>query len=120
MKNMKIVIVDDEEEFVGALVERLTLRGFQARGFTSGEQAMQDMIENDFDVALLDVRMPGSGGLDIIREIKQRWPDRTVILLSGHASEDDAEKGRCLGAFQYLMKPVRIEELIKILGECYE
>ena len=120
MENMKIVVVDDEEEFVSALVERLSLRGFQARGFTSGAQAMQDMSENDFDVVLLDVRMPGLGGLDIIREIKQRWPDRIVILLSGHASEDEAEQGKCLGAFQYLMKPVRIEELIKILGECYE
>ncbi len=112
---LRLIIVDDEEEFVQALTERLGLRGFEARGFVSAEAAAETIDKGDFDIAILDVRMPGLGGLEIIQRIKQRWPDRQVIMITGHGSEEDARRGRELGAFDYLMKPVRLEQLIGIL-----
>jgi len=117
VEKIRVIIVDDEEEFVQALAERLKLRGFDARGFTTGAEAMKDMESNAFDVALLDVRMPGLGGLDIIADIKRRWPERQVILLTGHGSAEDAEKGMRLGACHYLMKPIHIEQLVEILQQ---
>lgn len=115
MEAIKVFVVDDEEEFVQALVERLQLRGFAARGLTSGQEALETMARESFDVAIIDVRMPGQGGLEVVSDIKRRWPERQVILLTGHGSADDAEKGLQLGACHYLMKPVRISELVEII-----
>ncbi len=117
MDKIRVIIVDDEEEFVQALVERLQLRGLAVEGFTSGTAAMKEMEQKDFDVAVLDVRMPGLGGLDIVADIKRRWPERQVILLTGHGSAEDAEKGMRLGACHYLMKPIHIEQLVEILQQ---
>ena len=113
MRNLKILLVDDEEEFVTTLAERLELRGFRAQAVTNGEGALH-MIESDPpQVIILDVMMPGLGGLEVLRRIKAQHPQMHVILLTGHGSTKEGIEGMQLGAFDYLMKPINIEELIK-------
>jgi len=110
-----VLIVDDEAELVSALEERLALRGFQAAGVTTGADALARVADGAWDVVLLDVKMPGLGGLQVIRTIKTEHPDVQVILLTGHGSARDAAEGMRLGAFDYLMKPVKIGDLVRIL-----
>ena len=120
MKNLKILLVDDEEEFVTTLAERLELRGLQARAALNGEAALQ-MIEADTpQIVILDVMMPGIGGFEVLRRIKAQHPQLPVILLTGRGSEKEGVKGMQLGAFDYLMKPLNIEELIKKMQEAIE
>jgi DNA-binding response OmpR family regulator len=120
MKNLKILLVDDEEEFVTTLAERLELRGLQARAALNGEVALQ-MIEADTpEIVILDVLMPGLGGLEVLRRIKAQHPKVPVILLTGRGSEKEGIKGMELGAFDYLMKPLNIDELIKKMQEAIE
>jgi len=120
MDPIRILIVDDENQFVDAVVERLQLRGFDACGVNTGHDAMALLDQQDYDVVLLDVKMPGLGGLEVIRKIKEKWPSLRVVLLTGHGSSQDAEKGMQLGAFKYVMKPVNIDELISILRAASE
>ncbi len=117
MNGLRVLFVDDEEELVGAVVERLELRKIEATGATSGEQALGLLEKQDFDVVVLDVRMPGLGGLDVIKRIKSTHPDLEVVLLSGHGSSEDVDEGLRLGALDYLQKPVELDDLIKILRE---
>ncbi|MFH1921010.1 MAG: response regulator [Planctomycetota bacterium] len=113
MEQLRILLVDDEVDFASALAERLVLRGFQAEVATSGLDAARHVRENDFSVLVLDVKMPGIDGLGLMAEIKRKRPDLPVILLTGHGSVADAETGMKEGAFDYLMKPIDIDELIE-------
>lgn len=113
MERLRILIVDDEEDFVSTLAERLALRGFQVQPATSGADARQHVHEDDFSVLILDVKMPGIDGLELMAEIKQKDPHLPVILLTGHGSGADAERGMEQGAFDYLMKPIDIDQLIE-------
>jgi DNA-binding NtrC family response regulator len=115
MDPLRVLIVDDEEELVSALVERLNLRGFDARGVTTGTSALEFLDGEECDVVLLDVKMPGLGGLEVIRRIKGTRPNLEVVLLTGHGSVKSVEEGMSLGAFDYLMKPVKIDNLVRIL-----
>ncbi|MGD8699923.1 MAG: response regulator [Gemmatimonadales bacterium] len=115
MDPIRVLIVDDEAELVTALEERLNLRGFQASGVTTGTEALARLAEVPFDVVLLDLKMPGLGGLEVIKRIKEEQPGLQVILLTGWGSEEDAKKGQELGAYDYLMKPVKISELVRVL-----
>ena len=112
---LRVLIVDDEDELVNALEERLNLRGFQAKGVTTGAEALAYLTETPCDVVLVDVKMPGLGGLQLVKKIKEERPKLGVILLSGHGSAKDAEEGIRLGAFDYLMKPVKIDDLVRVL-----
>ena len=116
MEGLRVLIVDDEEELVSALEERLKLRGFTAYGVTDGSSALAFLEEKACDVVLLDVKMPGLGGLEVIRRIKAKDPHMEVILLTGHGSVKSVEEGMALGAFDYLMKPVKIDNLVRILA----
>ena len=120
MDSIRVLIVDDEAQFVDAVVERLELRGFDAGGVTNGQDALEVLQKKSYDVVLLDVKMPGLGGLEVITKAKEQWPDLQVVLLTGHGSTQDAEEGMRLGAFQYVMKPVKIDELVRILLEASE
>lgn len=113
MQRLRILIVDDEEDFVSILAERLALRGFQVQPATNGTDARKHVREGDFSVLILDVKMPGIDGLELLAEIKQKDPDLPVILLTGHGSSADAEKGMEQGAFDYVMKPIDIDALIE-------
>ena len=115
MEPLRVLIVDDEDELVSALEERLNLRGFQATGVTTGAEALSYLEERPCDVVLLDVKMPGLGGLEVIKRIKEERPGLQVVLLTGWSSAEDAEKGKELGAYDYLMKPVKIDDLVRVL-----
>jgi len=115
MEPLRVLIVDDEDELVSALEQRLNLRGFQAEGVTTGAEALAYLEVTPCDVVLLDVKMPGIGGLELIKRIKQQRPNLQVILLTGWSSAEDARKGKELGAYDYLMKPVKIDDLVKVL-----
>ena len=112
---MKVLFVDDEEELVSALVERLGIRGIDAHGAATGSDALELIENGSFDVVVADVKMPGLGGLDVVRIAREKHPDLKIILLSGHGSHEDAEEGARLGAFDYVQKPIDIEVLIEIL-----
>jgi DNA-binding NtrC family response regulator len=108
----KVLIVDDEEEFLSALSERLERRGIAVRTALSGAECLSALEQEPSDVVVLDVRMPGISGVDTLSHIKKRFPDIEVIMLSGHADTATAIHGMELGAFDYLVKPVHIDELI--------
>ena len=112
---MNVLIVDDELDLVETLMERLELRGIESKGATSGPEALTAVAKKRFDVVLLDIKMPGMGGLQVLETIKERWPEQRVVLLTGHGSPEDAAEGIRLGADDCLMKPVKLGELIAAL-----
>ncbi len=120
MEEFKILVVDDEDDFRETIVKRLQKRKMTARGAESGEKALEFIEAQPFDVVVLDVKMPGLDGIDTLREIKQRRPLIEVILLTGHASMESGIEGMKLGAFDYVMKPANLEELIEKMRQAYE
>ena len=117
MADYRVLLVDDEEEFVSALSERLMLRGIEVDSALNGEEALARLVEKDFEVVILDVMMPGLGGLEVLRQIKSTHPSTQVILLTGHGSTREGIEGMRLGAFDYLIKPVDIEEMLAKMKE---
>jgi DNA-binding response OmpR family regulator len=107
-----ILIVDDEVELAETLAERLRLRGFSVSAAFNGEQALQIMEETSVGVMLLDLKMPGIDGMEILRRVRKTHPDIEVIILSGHGSEQDETYSRSLGAFEYLRKPADIGDVV--------
>ncbi|MCG6973007.1 MAG: response regulator [Desulfobacterales bacterium] len=117
MDPMKILLVDDEREFVTTLAERLELRNMEVTIAMNGEEAL-GVVENDPpQVVVLDVMMPGLGGLEVLEKIKAMDSRIQVILLTGHGATKDGIRGMQLGAFDYLIKPIDIDELIDKLNE---
>ncbi|MGE4297781.1 MAG: response regulator [Desulfovibrionaceae bacterium] len=117
MSIRQVLLVDDETDFVTTLAERLRLRGIGAQTVSSGEDALSELAGGVFDVMVLDVKMPGMDGLDLLRLVRKKHPDLPVILLSGHGSTRDGMEGMRLGASDYLVKPVDIEELMDRMSE---
>ena len=117
MAEYRVLLVDDEEEFVSALSERLMLRGIETECALNGEEALARLVEKEFEVVILDVMMPGLGGLEVLRQIKTTHPNTQVILLTGHGSTREGIEGMRLGAFDYLIKPVDIEEMLAKMKE---
>ena len=114
---IKILLIDDEEEFANTLAERLELRGYETRTAVCGEDGLDLLANESFDIAVLDLMMPGMNGLDTLRHIKSKTPDMPVVLLTGHGSTREGMEGMRLGAFDYLMKPLDIKDLtLKILS----
>jgi DNA-binding NtrC family response regulator len=112
MEKWKVLLVDDEVEFTSALAERLALRGHEVQTAHSGEEALSVIAASPPQVVVLDKMMPGMGGTEVLRHIKKDFPEVQVIFLTGQGCMiDDAEKVR-LGAFECLVKPLDIEELI--------
>ncbi len=112
MDEFRILLVDDEVEFLETLVKRLKKREMNVSAVKSGEEALIWLDHDPVDVVVLDVRMPGMDGIQTLREIKRRYPLIEVIMLTGHASFEVAVEGMELGAFDYLMKPINIDALI--------
>ena len=112
MDSMKVLLVDDEVEFLETLLKRLAKRNITATGVESGEKALEALEKHDVDVVVLDVKMPGMDGIETLREIKNRSPIVEVIMLTGHANLEVAIQGMEYGAFDYLMKPISIDELL--------
>ncbi len=111
----RVLLVDDEAEFVSALAERLRLRGLDAQIATSGHEALEKIETDPPQVIVLDVLMPGIGGLVALKRIKKKYPQLPVILMTGRGSWDGIQ-GLRLGASDCLMKPLKIEDLIQIMS----
>lgn len=116
---VKLLLVDDEEKFVEMLAERLGARGFEVATALSGEDALERINDRDADVVILDVLMPGKSGIETLREIKQVKPLTEVVMLTGHATVETAIEGMKLGAYDYLMKPTEIEDLVQKIKKAY-
>ncbi len=117
---MKVMLVDDEVEFMERLLSRLKRRNIDAVGARSGEEALNLLDQNPIDVVVLDVSMPGIGGIETLRRIKRKHPATEVIMLTGHASVEVAVQGMEIGAFDYLMKPMDIDELLYKAQDAYK
>jgi two-component system, OmpR family, response regulator CpxR len=116
----KVLLVDDEREFVQTLSERLLLREMGSAVAYDGESALSLIREDEPEVMILDLKMPGIDGIEVLRRVKQTNPDVEVIILTGHGSEADRETCMKLGAFAYLQKPVDIDLLSSHLKEANE
>ena len=117
---IKVLLVDDEKEFIEVLSERLEVRGFDVKTALSGEEALEWIHKSEFHVILLDVMMPGYNGIEILKEIKRTRPSIHVIMLTGHAKIDTAVRGIELGAYDYLLKPLEIEPLVEKIKMAYD
>lgn len=115
----KVLLVDDEKEFVHTLSERLQTRKFEPSVVYDGEQALEFVKKDEPNVMVLDLMMPGIDGLEVLRRIKADYPDIEVIILTGHGSKREEEIAEDLGAFAYLQKPVNIDLLAKVMNEAY-
>lgn len=120
MKKEPILLVDDEEEFVTTLSERLELRNISNIVATDGVEALRMIDKYHPQLIVLDVMMPGLGGFDLLKQIKKNDPHTQVILLTGRGSTKDGIKGMRYGAFDYLMKPVDIDDLIQKMNEALQ
>lgn len=120
MDGFKVLLVDDEADFLDTLVKRLRKRNLDAVGVGSGEEALGWLNQQEADVVVLDVRMPGMDGIQSLKEIKKRCPLVEVIMLTGHASLEVAIEGMEAGAFDYLMKPMNVDELLHKLQDAYK
>jgi DNA-binding NtrC family response regulator len=119
-EKIKLLIVDDEVQFLNALAQRLEIRGFHVTKATNGAEALQAARSDKFDLALLDLKMPGLDGKEVLQQLKKEHKHLEVIILTGHGSLDSAVECTKLGAFGYLPKPYELENLIKVLKEAYE
>jgi DNA-binding NtrC family response regulator len=116
--NTVVLLVDDETPFVETMTKRLTKRNLSVQTAFSGYEALDKLEkENGVDVVILDVKMPGMDGIETLREIKKMRPLTEVIMLTGHATVETAIEGMKLGAFDYLMKPCNIEQLMAKVQE---
>ncbi len=117
---IRVLIVDDEDDFRETIVKRLNARKLQAEGASSGIKALDVLKEKQFDVMVLDVKMPEMDGIETLRHVKKMTPDVEVIMLTGHASVEFGLKGMQLGAFDYIMKPAPINELMDTIGQAFK
>ena len=118
-KPIKLLLVDDEEDFVKSLAERLSLRDFEVTTAFDGKQAIQAAKKGKFDVAILDLRMPGMEGTEVLKILKDKHKWLEVVMLTGHGSVDSAVEAGKLGAFGYLEKPYEFDNLVNVLKDAY-
>jgi len=116
----RLLIVDDEEQFVEALSERLSMRDYDVTTSLTGEDAIEKITNYNFDVVILDVRLPGIDGTEVLREIKNLKPLAEVIMLTGHGTVEMAIEGMKLGAFDFLMKPCETEDLTVKIDKAHD
>jgi two-component system, OmpR family, response regulator len=113
---MKVLLVDDEIKFATMLAKRLALRGIDIDYVFTGKDAIIKAKTQGYDVAILDVKMPGIGGIELGQKLKELDPNTKIVFLTGHGSKIDFDTGSAKAAY-YLAKPIQIDELITILGE---
>jgi DNA-binding response OmpR family regulator len=114
-----ILLIDDEKQFVVTMAKRLRKRGFLVTEAGGGLEGLRILEGGPVDVVVLDVGMPDMDGIQVLREIKMRFPQVQVLMLTGHADMEVAISGMAMGAFDYLMKPVELDVLVgKIREAC--
>ncbi len=109
------LLVDDEPGFIEIMTKRLKRRGFKVTSVLSGTEALRSLRRQDYDIVVLDLKMEDMDGIEVLRILKTIAPEIPVIILTGHGSEEAAVDGLALGAFDYLMKPCDLEELINVM-----
>ncbi len=120
MEDIRILLVDDEEEFVRALSERLALRDLSNKTAFDGEQALKFVGDRPPHIMVLDLKMPGMDGMQVLRLVKKRYPLVQVIVLTGHGNDLDEAEARSIGIFDWLPKPVDIEVLVERIRAAYQ
>ena len=113
----KVLLVDDEEQFLDALSQRLEARGLKVDAVTSGEDALNQVEDRNFDAIIVDLAMPGIDGIETLKRIKEKRPDLEIIILTGHATVKSGIEAMKLGADDFLEKPVDLNELLEKIGE---
>jgi len=117
---IRLLIVDDEVGFVNILAKRLRRRNMEVASAYTGTEAIQILRKQDFDVAVLDLKMEEMDGIEVLKIFKKMDPKMVVIMLTGHGSEQAAREGIEFGAFDYLTKPCELEELLAKIREAYQ
>ena len=120
MASMQLLLVDDEERFLETTKTLLERRGVSVFTATGGLDAMKVLDEHRIDVVVLDVKMPGLDGGEVLRKIKQRYPLVEVVMLTGHATVESAVEGMRLGAFDYVTKPCDVSQLLGKAQEAFD
>jgi len=115
MADMALLLVDDELDFLEPLCTRLSRRGVTCTVAGSGDEALGLAAASAFDCAVVDVKMPGMDGLELLRRLRRNYPALPVVLLTGHASVELGVEGMGLGAFDYLLKPIDLDELLDVV-----
>jgi DNA-binding NtrC family response regulator len=118
--DIKILIVDDENDFVETMVKRFGIRKMHIDSAKSGQEALDALANKDYDVIILDVRMPGMDGLEVLKLIRERAPLTEVIMLTGHASLEAGMQGMNLGAYDYVLKPADFDDLLDKVRKAFE
>jgi len=120
MENLRVLVVDDEADFLETIVKRLQRRKIDACGVDGGKKALE-IVENErFDVVVLDILMPGMDGIETLKLLKKKKPFIEVIILTGHGSVESGLQGMQFGAFDYIMKPAELDELLEKIQQAYE
>ncbi len=117
---IRLLIVDDEEGYVNVLANRLKKRKIDVTKACSGTEGIQSLRKQDFDVAVLDLKMEDMDGIEVLKIFKKMDPKMAVIMLTGHGSEKAAKEGIDCGAFDYLTKPCELEELLEKIKSAYK
>ena len=115
----RVLLVDDEVDFLSSLAQRLELRGLPVLTAGSGMEALEILDREPLDVVVLDVRMPGMDGIETLRRIKDRHPQVQVVMLTGHADLESSIEGMRFGFFDYLTKPVKLPQLVEKIDEAF-
>jgi DNA-binding response OmpR family regulator len=120
MKKLRVLLVDDEEEFVETLADRMKMRDLEASTAHNGEEALSVVEQEEPDVIVLDLKMPGIDGIEVLRRVKKAYPKVEVIILTGHGTKKDEEAARSLGAFDYVTKPVDLDKLVPRIKDAFK
>ncbi len=119
MSRLRVLLVDDEHDYLDIMTKRLARRNVELTVARGGAEALRLAAEGDFDVIVLDVRMPDMDGIETLRRLRSIGHRAEVLLLTGHASVEAARKGLELGAADYLLKPVPVNELLFRIQDAY-
>ena len=119
-KDIKVLVVDDKVAFANTLSQRLQMRDMIVGTAYDGEEALSKLKQEEPDVMVLDLRMPGMQGMDVLRETKKTYPLVQVIVLTGHGNDKDAEEAKRLGGFDFLNKPADIDHLERKIRKAFQ
>jgi DNA-binding NtrC family response regulator len=117
VEKFRVLLIDDEEELVSALVERLGYRGVDAEFALNGMDALEKMRVSEFDVIVLDLKLPGMDGTEVLKKIKAGYPHVPVLMITGHGSMSEGPEEKPDEAYDFLAKPINLEDLIKKMQE---
>jgi DNA-binding NtrC family response regulator len=119
-KGIRLLLVDDEVGFAEVVSKRLRKRGMWVKAVFTGSNAIKAIRKQDFDVAVLDLKMEDMDGIEVLKIFKKAYPEMAVIMLTGHGSETAAKEGLKHGAFDYLTKPCDLEDLVEKIHEAVQ